>query len=655
MEISTFPNRICFSLLFFLFNGFLSHGQQAYENNTQLNCADFTSATAGYLCNGPQKSCKAYVTFRSRHPYDNAVSIAYLLGSEASEIALVNNITDIDSIPSGKLIVAPVSCSCFGNVYQHDTLYTLKYHTDTYFNIANDTYQGLTTCQALIRQNPYKPENLSIGMEIMVPVRCACPSEKQSAQGFSFLLTYMVTWADDVSSISAFASSIGQVFGVDASSILEANELTSDLIYPFTPLLVPLKSESCTVQPGNFFCFCENGYLEDGRRGRICKPGSKGIPIKMLVLMGLGIGCGLLCIVLASYWLYRYLKNRKYLKQKERLFKQNGGLLLLEQLALTSGGSEKTKVFTAEELQRATDDYNPSRILGRGGYGTVYKGMLLNGSIVAVKRAKTVDRNEIEQFINEVVVLSQINHRNVVKLLGCCLETEVPLLVYEFIPNGTLSDHIHASSSESSLQWGDRLRIASEVAGSLAYMHSAASFPIFHRDIKSTNILLDEKYTAKVSDFGTSRIVPIDRTHLTTKVIGTFGYLDPEYFQSSQYTDKSDVYSFGVVLVELLTGQKPISFARAENNTNLATYFISLLEDDQLLKVLDPQVVREAKKDEILMISMLAKRCLDSNGRNRPSMKEVATELEGLRKTQLQFSQESKLQKHLSTDCENLE
>ncbi|KAL2546084.1 Wall-associated receptor kinase-like 2 [Forsythia ovata] len=309
----------------------------------------------------------------------------------------------------------------------------------------------------------------------------------------------------------------------------------------------------------------------------------------------------------------------------------SGGLLLEQQLSSTQNGVERTKLFSSKELEQATDHFNVNRILGIGGQGTVYKGMLSDGRIVAVKKSQKVDEDDLEVFINEVVILSQINHRNVVKLLGCCLETEVPLLVYEFIPNDTLFQHIHNPTEEFPLTWEMRLRIATEVSLALSYLHSAASVPIYHRDIKSTNILLDDKYRAKVSDFGTSRSVSIDQTHLTTKVIGTFGYLDPEYFQSSQFTEKSDVYSFGVVMVELLTGQKAISSIRSQDQgKSLATNFLQSIEENSLLDILDARVLNEGKKEEIMAIAQLARRCLYLNGKRRPTMKEVAAELEAI-------------------------
>ncbi|KAJ9541306.1 hypothetical protein OSB04_027812 [Centaurea solstitialis] len=268
------------------------------------------------------------------------------------------------------------------------------------------------------------------------------------------------------------------------------------------------------------------------------------------------------------------MQRAKNKRRRKRFFERNGGLLLKQEVAGNEGLVDKTRIFTSSELEKATDYFNENRIIGRGGQGTVYKGMLTDGRIVAVKKPKAVDGSQLEQFINEVVILSQVNHRNVVKLLGCCLETKVPLLVSEFIPNGTLYEHIHDQTGEVVISWNMRLQIATEVAEALSYLHSATSIPIYHRDIKSTNILLDDKYTAKISDFGASRFVSIGQTHLTPLVQGTFGYLDLEYFQSNQFTEKSDVYSFGVVLLELLTRERPVSQTRFGGNKSLVTHFV---------------------------------------------------------------------------------
>ncbi|XP_051133473.1 wall-associated receptor kinase-like 22 [Andrographis paniculata] len=341
---------------------------------------------------------------------------------------------------------------------------------------------------------------------------------------------------------------------------------------------------------------------------------------------------GALCLLYGVWRCGKFVSEAVKGIRRYMFYKRNGGLLLEQHLASTENGLERTKLFTSKELTRATDHYSENRILGRGGQGTVYKGMLTDGKIVAVKKSKKVDEGDVEVFINEVVILSQINHRNVVRLLGCCLETEVPLLVYEFIPNGTLFHHIHERSDDLPLTWEMRMRIASEVAGALAYLHSASSAPIYHRDIKSTNILLDEKYRAKVSDFGASRSVSIDQTHVTTRVLGTFGYLDPEYFQSSQFTEKSDVYSFGVVVVELLTGEKAVTSVRAESGKSLATHFLHTMEENQLFDILDSRVLKEGKVQDIVAIAELANKCLHLNGKKRPTMKEVSADLQGIRR-----------------------
>ncbi|KAK3405191.1 hypothetical protein EUGRSUZ_K01441 [Eucalyptus grandis] len=349
--------------------------------------------------------------------------------------------------------------------------------------------------------------------------------------------------------------------------------------------------------------------------------------IKFL-LIGMGAGLGVLLLLLFLWLLYNFLKKRKEIKLKERYFKENGGLLLQQQLCSSETNVDKNKLFNSKDLEKATDNFNKNRILGQGGQGTVYKGMLADGGIVAIKKSKAIDKGKVEQFINEIAILSQINHRNVVKLLGCCLETESPLLVYEFIPNGTLFQYLH----DSLVSWGTRLQIATDVAGALSYLHSSASIPIYHRDIKSTNILLDDRYRAKVADFGTSKSLSLYQTHVTTVVQGTFGYLDPEYFQSCQFTEKSDVYSFGVVLVELLTGRKPVSFLGDEEERNLASYFLLSMDENCLFDIVDPQVLKQGKEEGIVAFANIARGCLNLHGKMRPTMREVASELERIRK-----------------------
>ncbi|XP_050280038.1 wall-associated receptor kinase-like 8 isoform X2 [Quercus robur] len=355
-------------------------------------------------------------------------------------------------------------------------------------------------------------------------------------------------------------------------------------------------------------------------------------PLKIAILV-ISPSFGVLFLLLVIWRLYKVIKKRNKIKLKQKFFKRNGGLLLQQQLSSNENNVQKAKLFNSKELEIATDRFNENRILGKGGQGTVYKGMLIDGRIVAIKKCNTVDEGNIEQFVNEIIILSQINHRNVVKLLGCCLETEVPLLVYEFISNGTLFQYLHEENEDFPLlTWEMRLRIATEIAGALSYLHSAASLPIYHRDIKSSNILIDDKYRAKVADFGTSRSVAIDQTHVTTLVYGTFGYLDPEYFQTSQFTDKSDVYSFGVVLIELLTGEKPVSSTRSAESRNLSTYFVHSLKENCLFDILDTQVRKVCNKDEVIAIANLAKRCLHLNGKKRPTMLEIMMELEGVQK-----------------------
>ncbi|KAF7816781.1 putative wall-associated receptor kinase-like 16 [Senna tora] len=376
-------------------------------------------------------------------------------------------------------------------------------------------------------------------------------------------------------------------------------------------------SKTCQNIYGNYTCSCPWGYRGDGYiHGSGCS-----LPI---IEISLGISVALL-FVITLVFLLCWVHKRRTLKQlRRRNFEQNGGTML-------QGYGDRTKIFTEVELKTATDNFDENKILGRGGQGTVYKGILPDNTPVAIKKSIVGgDPRQIKDFINELAVLSQINHRNVVKLLGCCLETQAPLLVYEFVDNGTLLDHIDPLKSKCPISWETRLRIAAETSEAISYLHSAASIPIIHRDIKSTNILLDHNHRAKVSDFGASKLVPLDETQITTVVQGTLGYLDPEYLQTGQLNEKSDVYSFGVVLVELLTGNKAVEFNRPEQK-NLAMYFVSSMKEDNLWEILDRQMLEQKKNaEQVKKVALLARKCLRVVGEERPTMKEVAMELDGL-------------------------
>ncbi|KAG9443313.1 hypothetical protein H6P81_014653 [Aristolochia fimbriata] len=289
------------------------------------------------------------------------------------------------------------------------------------------------------------------------------------------------------------------------------------------------------------------------------------------------------------------------------------------------------KGFSFEEMVLATNNFSNSSQVGQGGYGKVYKGILADGTLVAIKRAQEGSLQGEKEFYTEIELLSRLHHRNLVSLLGYCNEKGEQMLVYEFMPNGTLRDHLSAKLKDP-LSFAMRLRIALASAKGILYLHTEADPPIFHRDIKATNILLDSKFTAKVADFGLSRLAPVADgegavpAHVSTVVKGTPGYLDPEYFLTHKLTDKSDVYSLGIVFLELLTGMQPISHGK-----NIAREVNLAYQSGMIFSIIDSKM-GSYPAECVEQFMTLALRCCQDETDNRPSMAEVVRELENIRR-----------------------
>ncbi|KAL0888803.1 hypothetical protein Bca101_012786 [Brassica carinata] len=384
-------------------------------------------------------------------------------------------------------------------------------------------------------------------------------------------------------------------------------------------------------------CSCKKGLEWDPvnavcgkcRHGKRCKKKKK----STVVFAGAAVAVVVVTLAIAV----AVLANKHSHKRVKKEIHKNIVKERQEMLSAKSTG-KSSRIFTGREITKATNNFSKDNLIGTGGFGEVFKAVLDDGTITAIKRAKLNNTKGTDQILNEVRILCQVNHRSLVRLLGCCVDLELPLLIYEFIPNGTLFEHLHGNPDRSwkPLSWRRRLQIAYQTAEGLAYLHSSAMPPIYHRDVKSSNILLDDKLNAKVSDFGLSRLVDLTETannesHIFTGAQGTLGYVDPEYYRNFQLTDKSDVYSFGVVLLEMVTSKKAIDFSRQEEDVNLVMYMNKMMDEERLIECIDPVLKKTANKLDLQTMQQLgnlASACLNERRQNRPSMKEVADEIE---------------------------
>ncbi|KAI4338958.1 hypothetical protein MLD38_023958 [Melastoma candidum] len=352
-------------------------------------------------------------------------------------------------------------------------------------------------------------------------------------------------------------------------------------------------------------------------------PGNGGSGFSRGVVAGIVSGCAVLVIglVLLAFYAFRQKKRAERAMELSRPFGSWGG-------ADGNDNGEAPRLkgarwFSFEELKKCTNNFSQSNELGQGGYGKVYRGIHSDGQILAIKRAQQGSMQGAQEFKTEIELLSRVHHRNLVGLVGFCFDQGEQMLAYEFMANGNLRESL-AGQSGIFLDWKRRLRITLGSASGLAYLHELANPPIIHRDVKSTNILLDENLTAKVADFGLSKLVSDGaKGHVSTQVKGTLGYLDPEYYMTQQLTEKSDVYSFGVVMLELITAKQPIEKGkyivreiRTVMDRNDRQYF-------GLGEIMDPALRNGEPLIGLGTFLDLAMRCVEDASTDRPSMSEV--------------------------------
>ncbi|XP_035546933.1 LEAF RUST 10 DISEASE-RESISTANCE LOCUS RECEPTOR-LIKE PROTEIN KINASE-like 1.2 isoform X4 [Juglans regia] len=390
----------------------------------------------------------------------------------------------------------------------------------------------------------------------------------------------------------------------------------------------------CGLDNDKFVCFCQGGP-----HYKTCNDAKEKTNWGRKIGIGVGAAIGGVIITCIIFFICQKRYKKKYGLQYMPSSFQSRNISSGHPSSTTTDDPEMgskyfgVHLFTYTELEEATNNFDSHKELGDGGFGIVYYGKLRDGRAVAVKRLYENNYKRVEQFMNEVVILTRLRHRHLVSLYGSTSRHSRELvLVYEYVPNGTVADHLHGERAKpGALPWPTRLNIAIETASALTYLHASA---IIHRDVKTNNILLDDNFCVKVADFGLSRLFPTDVTHVSTAPQGTPGYVDPEYHECYQLTEKSDVFSFGVVLIELISSMPAVDITRHRHEINLSNMAVNKIQNKTLHELVDKTLGFESDskvKRTITAVAELAFQCLQHDKESRPSMAELLEELNDIR------------------------
>ncbi|MED6122665.1 hypothetical protein PIB30_041922 [Stylosanthes scabra] len=603
--------------------------QQNYSGNSILPCN--SNDTKGpspdflYTCNGFQKSCLAFLIFKSQTPHNTIATISNLTSSNPKDLARLNKATSSTVFPTGKEVIVPVNCSCptkehggggYDEYYQAFTRYILPQHP-TYFITANDTYQGLTTCDALKRYNPYGVLDLHPGMVLHVPLRCACPTARQAGTGTKYLLTYSVFWGDNITNMATR-------FHVTASSIVDANGFSSEdeVLYPFTTVLIPLTSE-----PNSSITKVRNGQGQPSSPPTLYTKDKTKSNRKRIVI-ALTSSASFLVVVFVILSLVFVLRKRsaKFFRgERKEKTKQVFSEKIREGLASIELLS---KVYKFDEIKEATENFSASNRIK----GCVYRGVFGKEREIEIMAIKKMNSDASK----EVNLLGRINHFNLIKLEGYCEKDGFFYLVFEYMENGCLREWLgRRNKTIEHRSWTKRIRIAVDIANGLEYLHNFTDPCCVHKAINTDNILLNKDLRAKIANFTlakeSDREVTSSCSYYTSNVVGTRGYMAPEYLDSGRVTSKMDVYAFGVVLLELITGKDSIIVQDDGSQMMLSSIILNLIERDdaeeKLGLFIDPSLVGNNEKVYAIQLVKLSLACLVAEPSRRPNMAEVVSSL----------------------------
>ncbi|GAB4843291.1 hypothetical protein Ancab_013256 [Ancistrocladus abbreviatus] len=578
----------------------LSSTSLAQPTTTGYNCSTATNATTNTAASYP---CHTYVYYRAQSPdfldlaaVGDLFSVSRLMISEPSNI----------SSPSSPLIadqslLVPISCGCnfvpnVSSLSYANLTYTIK-KDNTFYIVSTQKFENLTSYQSVEVVNPsLVPTNLSIGVNAIFPIFCKCPNETQLANGVNFLISYVFQPSDNLSSIAA-------KFGTTVKSVIDANGISK--FQSYDTVFVPVSKLPQLDQPP---AVASVPYSKTYRKGAIIR-----------LSIGLGF-CVLLLILVIGLLVYRenlFKKRRKDFEwQKQQNFGKGGRGFLrdfeVNLLADVSETLDKYRVYEIEELREATDGFDERCVI----QGSVYKGSI-DGQLYAIKKMKW---NAYE----ELKILQKVNHGNLVKLEGFCIDPEdaTCYLVYEYVNNGSLHSWLH-EGNRGKLNWKMRLRIAIDVANGLQYIHEHTRPQVVHKDIKSSNVLLDAKMRAKIANFGLAKS---GCNAITMHIVGTQGCMAPEYLVDGVVSTKLDVFSFGVVLLELISGREAID----EEGKVLWMSAHGVLEGSEegkaknLMEWMDKSLLKDSFSMESVMNAMaVAIACTSENPSKRPNMVDV--------------------------------